>query len=621
MNSGSGGVLFSPIVVLRFGVNLDKREILHTYFGYDDFRSGQEQLVDSILNGRDCLGVMPTGAGKSLCFQVPALMMTGTAIVISPLISLMQDQVNALLRSGVNAACINSGTDYYTNSEIYSRAYAGEFKLLYVAPERLNSAEFLRLCNEINIPLVAVDEAHCVSRWGQDFRPSYLEIPRFIGRLRQRPVIAAFTATATAQVKQDIVQMLEMRDPFTLTLGYDRPNLYFEVRRSDSKDSELLKILRDNYGSAIVYCATRKAVEAVCGMLVRNEVKAVMYHAGLDQEIRRQSQLDFQYDRADVIVATNAFGMGIDKSNVSLVVHYNMPMDPESYYQEAGRAGRDGSPARCILLFEEKDVSLAQYIIDNSHDEQMYPDTSERELLKERDRERLNKMAGYCRTGRCLREYILNYFGEKAPCNCSNCGNCNGKGTETLDITVEAQKILSCVFRLKQRDMSGSRETVCGILLGRRGKGFESFETLSTYGIMKDYDAAKLYDIFDYLVKNGYIENRETCVLTEKSDEFIKSNGRLLMKRNKSKSAPAAEVENPVLFERLKAQRKKFSTALGVPPYVILSDASLRDMCAKLPRNITEMYSVYGIGTIKAERYGDKFLRIINSYLSENLSD
>ena len=594
---------------------MDKREVLRTYYGYNEFKQGQEQLVDCILSGRDCLGVMPTGAGKSVCFQVPALMMNGVAIVVSPLISLMQDQVDALQRGGINAVCINSAGSYVNYDQLYYMVTSGNCKLIYVAPERLDNPYFSDFCKNINISLIAVDEAHCVSRWGQDFRPSYLNIAPFVETLSRRPVIAAFTATATDRVKQDISEMLRLQNPLMLTTGFDRPNLYFEVRTPDSKESELLKILRGNSGSTIVYCLTRKKVESVCDMLNRNGIKAVMYHAGMEQNQRKQAQYDFQYDRVDVIVATNAFGMGIDKSNVSLVVHYNMPMDLESYYQEAGRAGRDGSPARCILMYSYEDVSIAEYMIDKSHEDVAEND---RQALIDRDMSRLQTMKSYCKTDRCLRSYILGYFGEKSECKCGNCGNCN-QGIETVEITVDAQKILSCIFRLKQRDENAGKSVICGILLGRKDYK-KRYESLSTFGIMKDSNASDLSEEFDFLVKEGYIENGESCVLTEKSDEFIRSKGRILMHRKYTIQSEilADEEINPELFNILKAQRKKFAASLGVPPYVIMSDAVLRDMCVVLPREPVDLKKVRGLGTIKAERYGAKFLKIINDFVSEH---
>lgn len=600
---------------------MDKNEVLRKYFGHTAFRGGQEQLVDCILSGKDCLGVMPTGAGKSICFQVPALMMNGTTVVISPLISLMRDQVNALRENGISAACINSSASESESRETFLRASSGDLKILYVAPERLETEGFKRLCERLEIPLVAVDEAHCVSHWGQDFRPSYLKISGFVSSLKKRPVIAAFTATATDIVKNDIVSILGLHEPLSLTTGFDRPNLYFEVRKPDSKDAELLKILRDSPGSAIVYCATRKNVESVCEMLKKNGINAAMYHAGFNAETRKTAQDDFLYDRVDVMVATNAFGMGIDKSNVSLVVHYNMPKDVESYYQEAGRAGRDGSAARCVLLFNYGDVELAKYMIDVSHEDANL-DYSEQKLLKERDMKRLRKMTNYCDTTRCLREFILDYFGEKSNKHCSNCSNCE-KDFKLADVTIEAQKILSCVFRVKQRRKSASKTVISLILTGSRDKRVLDFgfDELSTYGIMSDVPRKKITEIINFLEGEGYISivgEYNSCELTPKADEFIKSKKSLVMRvSEKSARVPvkvSQDTENE-LFQNLRKVRRNIASVLGVPPYVVFSDATLRDMTTKLPRTHNELLEVSGVGELKAEKYGKKFLSVINDFI------
>lgn len=607
---------------------MTKSEVLRKYFGHKEFRKGQEQLIDNILSGRDVLGVMPTGAGKSVCFQVPAMLMNGTAVVISPLISLMQDQVEALSQNGISAACINSAMDVADSYAVYRKAAAGGYKILYVAPERLETEGFLRLCESLEIPLAAVDEAHCVSHWGQDFRPSYLRITEFVRSLPKRPVVAAFTATATDMVKRDIVKILALQNPFSITTGFDRPNLYFEVRKPADKDAELLGLLKSaGSGSAIVYCSTRKNVENVCAMLCRNGFNAGQYHAGFSAEERKRAQEDFLFDRLDVMVATNAFGMGIDKSNVSLVVHYNMPKDLESYYQEAGRAGRDGGNARCVMLYGYEDVSMAEFMIKNAHGD---GERSQREVeeLEKRDRIRLRKIQSYCETRGCLRSFILRYFDEDTGSSCGNCGNCAG-GFDTVDITVEAQKALSCVFRLKQRGRAVGKALICRILTGSADKRISEngFNTLSTFGIMRDVPVSRVRDIMNFLAAEGYIElsgEYSVCVLTRKADEFIRSGRTLLMRvpKNSQKSIlpkpakhPGSENAHPELFEQLKALRKKLAGSLGVPPYVVFSDASLNSMCAVLPTNQEEFLTVSGVGTIKAERYGRKFLQVINQYL------
>lgn len=608
---------------------MTKLEVLQKYFGHKAFRGGQEQLVDHILSGGDCLGVMPTGAGKSVCFQVPALMMNGTTIVISPLISLMQDQVNSLVQNGIEAACINSTISTQEYFAVCQMAEQGRLKLIYVAPERLETDGFLKLCSRLVIPFVAVDEAHCVSHWGQDFRPSYLKIRDFVQSLQNRPIVAAFTATATDVVKSDIIQLLGLRDPFSLTTGFDRPNLYFEVRQPSSKDIELLDIMREHSGSAIVYCSTRKNVERVAELLNRNGITAGAYHAGMSKEERTAVQDDFLYDRLDAIVATNAFGMGIDKSNVSLVLHYNMPKDIESYYQEAGRAGRDGDPARCIMFYGYDDVKLAEFMINAGHeDDNMSPD--ERGELIKRDYKRLRKMENYAKTHGCLRSFILGYFGEQLFGDCGNCGNCVGE-FETVDVTVEAQKILSCIFRLKQRGFPLGKARVCMILTGSADKKLEEWglTTLSTYGIMRGNDRSRIRDIMEFLESEGYFtsdNDRRVCVLLPKADEFIKSRQRLMMrisKRDLKKAALPKKVviqadgqhQNPELFERLRELRKKQASALGVPPYVVFADSALWSMCALLPKNQQEFLSVAGVGARKAERYGKIFMEEINSYL------
>lgn len=608
---------------------MDKFSVLKQYFGHSSFRYGQAELIDRILAGEDCLGVMPTGAGKSMCYQIPALMSEGTTIVISPLISLMKDQVEALRQSGVRAAFINSSLSAHEYYAVLNEVSSGECRLLYVAPERLLAEDFLALCRSIKIPLTAVDEAHCVSHWGQDFRPSYLRIAEFVAALPSRPVMAAFTATATKLVREDIVNILGLRSPYRITTGFDRANLYFEVRRPEFsvKDTELLSIIRGSEGrSTIVYCSTRKNVEQVCALLNLNGCKAARYHAGLPDEERRQAQEDFIYDRVSIIVATNAFGMGIDKSDVSLVVHYNMPKDVESYYQEAGRAGRDGSPARCILLYSKSDVRTNQFLIDHGHEDSTLSG-AELEALRERDRERLKQMTFYSTTKRCLREFMLRYFGERTGDFCGNCGSCN-ESFDTEDITVAAQKILSCIFRMKQKGVLGKTELIADILGGRRTEEVTSqgLEDLSTFGIMADAPKARIAEITEFLIRSEYIDEDENglCALTERADEFIKERRSLLMKRPKQ-SAPAPNMfvpaergaEDPELMKRLKELRKKLAATLGVPAYVVFTDASLREMSVKQPLTTQEFMNISGVGSRKAERYGKQFAEIILAYRRE----
>lgn len=484
-------MFFAPQSIINF-INIsievqtvrDKLSVLKEYFGHDSFREGQDRITDSLLGGRDVLGIMPTGAGKSICYQVPALMFDGITIVVSPLISLMKDQVSALVQSGVAAAYINSSLTHAQYLKVLQNTESDKYKIIYVAPERLCAPAFLGICRNLNISMVAVDEAHCVSQWGQDFRPSYLKIPDFIDALNSRPVVGAFTATATGAVRDDIKTLLRLVSPLVVTTGFDRPNLFFSVMQPKNKSIELMKLIKERKNeSGIVYCSTRKAVEEVCELLQKNGFAATRYHAGLDENERRRNQDNFVYDRATIMVATNAFGMGIDKSNVSFVIHYNMPKNMESYYQEAGRAGRDGRSADCILLYSAKDVRTNQFLINNSEPN---PDLTEdeQEEVRRRDRERLKQMTFYCTTHKCLRKFILEYFGDKGPERCEKCSNCLSNH-ENTDITVDAQKIMSCVARTGQRY---GKKVICDVLRGSKNERLISagLSRQSTYGIMAD---------------------------------------------------------------------------------------------------------------------------------------
>ncbi|MCM1024442.1 MAG: DNA helicase RecQ [Prevotella sp.] len=601
--------------------------ILREYFGHGEFRSGQEELIDSILAGRDALGIMPTGAGKSVCYQVPALMMSGATVVVSPLISLMTDQVSALVEAGVKAAYINSSLTYPQYLEVFRRAREGRYKIIYVAPERLLTEEFLSLSEELEISMLTVDEAHCVSQWGQDFRPSYLKISEYVSTLSRRPVVSAFTATATGEVREDIVKMLRLNDPFVLTTGFDRKNLYFGVLRPSDKFSELVKIIRRNGDrSGIVYCLTRKTVEEVCERLCAAGFAASRYHAGLSDGERRANQDDFICDRRTVMVATNAFGMGIDKSNVSYVVHYNMPKNIEGYYQEAGRAGRDGEPAECILLYSSKDVHTNRFLIENSDDN---PEMSEetRAEVKERDLQRLKAMTFYSTTTGCLREHILRYFGERAPSYCGNCSNCNAN-FETVDITVEAQKIVSCVYRVNGMGRSFGRSMIADILNGSKRERLLSFgfDKLSTYGIMSDMTQKRIVKMIDFLIDNGWLAlEGEYAVVktTPRSAEIIR--GRTAVEMKLEKESPAAEKKlaadygvNMGLFGELRKLRSEFAASEKVPAYIIFSDAALKDMCRKLPVTEEEFLTVSGVGKKKAERYSEVFCTLIEQYAAEH---
>lgn len=611
---------------------MNKYEILKEYFGHDSFREGQEQLVDAVLSNRDVLGIMPTGAGKSMCYQIPSLLLPGVAVVISPLISLMKDQVNSLIQSGVKAAYLNSSLTQKQYETAVANAKRGEYKIIYVAPERLCTPSFLSFASNVKISVLAVDEAHCVSQWGQDFRPSYMKIPEFVSRLSYRPVIAAFTATATAAVKEDIIRMLELKHPCCVTTGFDRKNLYFEVRRPADKFKETMEILdRNKDKSGIIYCSTRKNVEDVCQKLCEKGYSCSRYHAGLSDEERRQNQDDFIYDRVKLMAATNAFGMGIDKSNVSFVIHYNMPKNIESYYQEAGRAGRDGEPAECILLYSGQDVRTNTFLINNSNENPDLDDETAEELRR-RDLERLKQMTFYCTTSGCLREFILKYFGEKPKGFCANCSNCN-TNFEEQDVTVDAQKILSCIFRLSQRKLSFGAAMTTDILKGSRNAKITRFglETLSTYGIMKETPAVKIRRITDYLEENGYVKRtgeHSVLALTNKAKEILFDGVKLTMKMPKEtpkeKSTSNSKQSNGVyhidakLLDRLKKLRSKLAAEAHMPAYIIFTDTALRDMCVKLPATMEQLLDVSGVGKTKQQRYGAQVLQVIKDYLKEN---
>lgn len=608
---------------------LDKKhKVLKQYFGYDTFREGQELLIDTILMGQDTVGVMPTGAGKSLCYQIPALLMDGLTLVVSPLISLMKDQVGALTQSGVPAAFINSSQTVSEYREVLASIERDDLKLLYIAPERLLAEEFLSFINAQHIAMVTVDEAHCVSQWGQDFRPSYLQIDLFVKSLKSRPVLSAFTATATEQVRQDIAVMLSLNNPEILVTGFDRKNLYFEVQKPAKKINALLSLLAEHRDkSGIIYCSTRKAVEEICDTICEAGYPAVCYHAGLPDAVRRRNQDLFIFDERPIVVATNAFGMGIDKSNVSFVIHYNMPGDMESYYQEAGRAGRDGEPADCILLYSGQDVRTQQFFIERSEGT---GDPETDALLKQRDRERLKTMTFYCHTNDCLRGYMLKYFGETAPLCCDHCGSCNTQ-FEALDITVEAQKILSCIKR------TGARfgiKVIADTLRGSKNKRILSlgFDTLSTYGIMADTSEKRIRDIIHHLTLSGYIHSTddEYPVLRfgPKARGVLFDGEHLEMKLPKEKEptqkseksfakSPNTAPTNPELFERLRTLRGTLAAEQHVPAYVVFSNAALTDMCRRMPKTETEFLEVSGVGKAKLERYGDAFLAEILDFLAE----
>ena len=601
---------------------MEKLELLQHYFGYGEFRPGQEELVDGILAGKDVFGIMPTGGGKSICYQLPGLMLPGVTLVISPLISLMHDQVMALKAAGIPGAYVNSSLTFPQLRAVYRNMLMGKYKIIYVAPERLESEGFLEAVMQMEISMVAVDEAHCISQWGQDFRPSYLRIVEFIRRLAVRPVIAAFTATATAKVRQDVKRILGLRSPVEVVTGFDRPNLYFEVRHPEMREAELLKLLDKRRGrSGIIYCATRKSVEHICQFLSDQGYAATRYHAGLEESERMANQDAFLYDEKTVMVATNAFGMGIDKSNVSFVIHYNMPKSLEAYYQEAGRAGRDGANADCILLYGPRDVQTARFFIENGSDNEDLTD-EQRELIRKQDYERLEAMVTYCKTRTCLRGWILEYFGQKHPEVCGNCGSCNQE-YEKKDITREAQMILSCVIRIRERlGYYVGKPTVVRTLQGSREKKTLELglNDLSTYGLLKTMGANAIKELISRLEDGGYLMTElehQTLRPTEKADGvlYFGEPVEVLVLKQEEKlqrlDDDGMTEDERELFDLLRACRSALAREHGVAPFMIFSNATLVDMAKKHPTNMTAFKRVSGVGEMKASWYGKEFLKVL----------
>ena len=603
---------------------MTKEEALKTYYGYDVFRGGQEAVIDALLSGRDALAIMPTGAGKSVCYQIPALLLSGITLVVSPLVSLMRDQVTQLVQMGIPAAFLNSSLTFRQYLLALDRARAGRYKIIYVAPERLETEGFQAFVREADISLVAVDEAHCISQWGQDFRPSYLNIPDFVASLSKRPPIGAFTATATPEVRDDIRRLLQLERPAMVTTGFDRENLYFEVQEPWSKQTALLELVRSRPGKCgIVYCSTRRAVEDVCAFLQEEGISATRYHAGLDAEERRKNQEDFLFDRVQVMVATNAFGMGIDKSDVRYVIHYNMPKDLESYYQEAGRAGRDGAPSSCILLYSGQDVRTARFLIEHGEPRE---DLDERTLerLRERDLQRLRRMAGYCGTRRCLRQYILEYFGERAPEHCDACYNCLHNFQE-VDVSAEARAILRCVAQTGQHFGIGViTETLCGADTDKVRKYHMDQEP--GYGVLRDFTQKEVRERIQFLLDEGILALSggpyPVLELGERAAEIGEDGGPLTMRMLRedrpvpARKAVQAELDGPAaeLFQRLRALRARIARMQGVPAYVVFTDKTLREMALTRPTDLRAFQAVSGVGASKAERYGRQFLAEIAAF-------
>lgn len=613
------------------------KDVLKKYFGYDSFRKGQEEIINQILTGRDVLAIMPTGAGKSLCYQIPALMLDGITIVISPLISLMQDQVTALKDLGINTTYINSSL---SDSDIRTKLDEienGKYKIVYVAPERLESQFFNEVISKIKIAMVTVDEAHCISQWGQDFRPSYLKIATFINSIPKRPILSAFTATANEEVKNDIICMLRLKNPYVIVTGFDRKNLYFSVEKlnSKAKNKYLIDYIKEHPNdSGIIYCATRNNVDEVCDMLKSFNVGVTKYHAGLSNEERKRNQQDFIYDVSSIIVATNAFGMGIDKSNVRFVIHYNMPQSMENYYQEAGRAGRDGEDSKCILLFSPQDVMINKFLLDKKDFNNAT--FEEIELIKERDLKRLRSMEYYCKITSCLRNYILTYFGEKAVLPCDNCRNCQVEYIQK-DMTFEAKWIINCIA--ETRGKYGTN-IVIGILLGLNQARLRELQVqnYTSYGKLKDSDEETLKELVSLMIIDGYIyqtndkygilkigdisklkeEDAHVFLKTVAKNLQVEEDNILKPKIVKKKITDQLIKVGYDLLDELKKLRLEIARLEGMPPYIVFSDKTLIDMCVKLPQNEIEMLSVSGVGEVKYEKYGEKFLAEIKKFLEEH---
>lgn len=609
-------------------------EALKVLFGYDSFRPGQRGVIDSILEGRDTFAVMPTGAGKSVCYQIPAMMLPGITIVISPLISLMQDQVKSLNEAGISAAFINSALSEKMFFETVRSARQGMYKIIYVAPERLMTEGFLNLAKSVSISMVTVDEAHCISQWGQDFRPSYTKIVEFVQMLDKRPIVSAFTATATEHVREDIIKTLQLVHPYILVNGFDRENLFFQVDKPKNKDQYILDYLaKHGDESGIIYCATRKNVDKVYELLRAHGLSVGRYHAGLGADERKTMQDDFVFDYTSIVVATNAFGMGIDKSNVRFVIHYNMPQSMENYYQEAGRAGRDGLDSKCILLFSPQDIVINRFLLD--HKEMSELDSWELENVKERDNQRLRAMEEYCYTTECLRNYILKYFGENPEKPCEDCGNCS-REFETLDMTNEAKQIINCVYEARERY---GKTIIIDTVAGAKTARLQEIRAVDykTYGVLAKSNRNLLRRLMEQMILEGYLQlgeyqviklgdisplrNPETKVLIKITDEDKLSERTTTTKTRAKKttkgmeSLTSAEI---LLFEKLRKLRLEIAREEHMPPYIVFNDKTLIDMAAKMPMSEMEMLEVSGVGENKYRKYGERFLAVIGEEVEKN---